>query len=204
MLQDQKLNQLPKASALRKLIGPSFILLGLGLGSGEVILWPYLTANFGMGIIWGAILGITFQFFINMEIERYALARGESVFVGFSQLSKVLPFWFIFSTFAGFAWPGIVAASARLIGTIFGVTETQYIAMGMLVLMGLILTLGPILYKTMERFSMLLIGVGVPAIFVMTLYLADGADWSALLNGAIGMGEGYRFLPAGIPIASFL
>lgn len=195
---------MPPAPKFRKLIGPSFILLGLGLGSGEVILWPYLTSNFGMGIIWGAILGITFQFFINMEIERYALVRGESVFVGFSKLSRFLPFWFIFSTFAGFAWPGIVAASARLIGTIFGVTETQYIAMGMLILMGLILTLGPILYKTMERFSMLLIGVGVPAIFALTLYLADRADWSALFNGLVGVGDGYRFLPAGIPIASFL
>src|SRR3990172_10381373 len=147
---------MPSAPKLRKLLGPSFILLGLGLGSGEVILWPYLTSNFGMGIIWGAILGITFQFFINMEIERYALVRGESVFVGFSKLSRFLPFWFIFSTFAGFAWPGIVAASAKLIGAAFGVGETHFItvlntdipataviAIGMLLLMGAILTLGP-------------------------------------------------------------
>ncbi len=195
---------MPPAPRFRSLIGPSFILLGLGLGSGEVILWPYLTSNFGMGIIWGAILGITFQFFINMEIERYALAKGESVFVGFSKLSRVLPFWFIFSTFAGFAWPGIVAASAKLIGATFGVGQTHFIAIFMLLLMGAILTLGPVLYKTMERFSMFLIGVGVPAIFALTLYLTKGTDWSALAKGLIGVGEGYSFLPAGIPIASFL
>lgn len=195
---------MPPAPRFRSLIGPSFILLGLGLGSGEVILWPYLTSNFGMGIIWGAILGITFQFFINMEIERYALARGESVFVGFSRLSRALPFWFIFSTFTGFAWPGIVAASAKLIGAIFGVGETHLIAIAMLVLMGAILTLGPVLYKTVERFSMILIGVGIPAIFALTLYLAEPADWSALAQGIVGIGEGYRFLPVGIPIVSFL
>ena len=40
---------MPKALPLRKLIGPSFILLGLGLGSGEVILWPFLASNYGMG-----------------------------------------------------------------------------------------------------------------------------------------------------------
>ncbi|MCL4382729.1 Nramp family divalent metal transporter [Patescibacteria group bacterium] len=186
------------------MIGPSFILLGLGLGSGEVILWPYLTSNFGMGIIWGAILGITFQFFINMEIERYALARGESVFVGFARLSKLLPFWFIFSTFVGFAWPGIVAASAKLTGAVFGIGETHFIAIGMLIFMGLILTLGPVLYKTMERFSMLLIGIGIPAIFGITLYITNSADWLALGKGLIGIGDGYRFLPAGIPMASFL
>src|SRR3990167_5926249 len=144
MLQDQKLNEMPQAPKFRSLIGPSFILLGLGLGSGEVILWPYLTSNFGMGIIWGALLGITFQFFVNMEIERYALTRGESVFVGFARRFRWAPIWFIFSTLAGFVWPGIVAASAKLIGAVFGVDDTHFIAVGMLILMGIILTLGPV------------------------------------------------------------
>ncbi|PIY93340.1 MAG: hypothetical protein COY69_02165, partial [Candidatus Magasanikbacteria bacterium CG_4_10_14_0_8_um_filter_32_14] len=52
----------PKPISFRKLIGPSFIILALGLGSGEVILWPYLVSNFGLGIVWGAMLGITFQY----------------------------------------------------------------------------------------------------------------------------------------------
>ena len=55
----------PKAISFSKIIGPSFILLGLGLGSGEVILWPYLVSNYGLGIIWAAVLGILFQFFID-------------------------------------------------------------------------------------------------------------------------------------------
>ncbi|KKR37871.1 MAG: hypothetical protein UT72_C0030G0001, partial [Candidatus Woesebacteria bacterium GW2011_GWB1_40_101] len=194
----------PQAPRFRQLLGPSFILLGLGLGSGEIILWPYLTSNFGMGIIWGAVLGITLQFFINMEIERYSLVRGESIFVGFARKLKWAPYWFIFSTFAGFAWPGIVAASAKLVGEAMGFSEMHLIAIAMLILMGVVLTLGPVLYKTMERFSMILIGLGVPAIFFLTLYLAGSIDWAALFKGMIGIGEGYKFLPAKIPIASFL
>jgi len=89
-MEKHQVNTLPNAPKFRTLLGPSFILLGLGLGSGELILWPYLTSNWGMGIIWGAILGVTFQFFINMEIERYTLARGESVFVGFARKTKNL------------------------------------------------------------------------------------------------------------------
>ena len=84
------------------MIGPSFIILALGLGSGEVILWPYLAANYGLGIAWGAVLGITIQFFMNLEIERYALVRGESVFVGLAKRFKRAPSWFIVSTFVGF------------------------------------------------------------------------------------------------------
>lgn len=204
MLEEHGIGEMPPAPKFKKLLGPSFILLGLGLGSGEIILWPYLTANFGMGIIWAAILGITLQFFINMEIERYSLVRGESIFVGFARKFKYAPIWFIFSTLAGFVWPGIVAASAKLIGTVFGISETHFIAIGMLILMGLILTLGPILYKTVEKFSIFLIGFGVPLIFILTLFLAKSTDWGALAKGIVGIGEGFNFLPAGIPIASFL
>lgn len=39
-------HDLPPAWPMSKLIGPSFIILGVGLGSGELILWPYLTANY--------------------------------------------------------------------------------------------------------------------------------------------------------------
>lgn len=197
---------LPKALPLRKLIGPSFILLGLGLGSGEVILWPYLASNYGMGIIWGAIIGLTFQFIMNMEIERYALARGESVFMGFARKWRGVSYWFLASTFAPWIWPGIVAASATLFVHVLGLstTYTKYVAIAMLVAMGLILSLGPVLYKTVERFQKVLIGIGVPSIFVISILLADRSDWAAAARGVVGIGEGFTLLPAGISIASFL
>ena len=93
------MKKFPKPIPLKKLLGPSFIILALGLGSGEIILWPYLTANWGLGLAWGALLGITFQYFMNMEIERYALIKGESVFVGMKKMFKWAPYWFIISTF---------------------------------------------------------------------------------------------------------
>lgn len=203
-LEPLKVNQLPKALPLRKIIGPSFIILGLGLGSGEVILWPYLSANFGMGIIWGALLGLSFQFIMNMEIERYALVHGESVFVGFARKMKWLPLWFIFSTFLPWIWPGIAASSASLVGHLIGFEQTHYIAIGFLILMGLILSLGPILYKTVETFEKLLIMLGVPSIFVISVILAERADWIATLKGVVGIGDGFTFLPAAIPMATFL
>jgi hypothetical protein len=190
--------KLPKAPPLKRMIGPSFIILGLGLGSGEVIMWPYLASNYGMGIIWGAILGLTFQFFMNMEIERYALARGESVFVGYKRLFKNSPIWFIFSTFLPWMWPGIAASSAVLLGYVFGMKEnTQYLAIGLLILMGLILSFGPVLYKTVERLQKVLIMVGVPTIFIISILLASPADWSAVANGIVGNGDGFLVLASG-------
>ena len=118
----------PKPIKFSKLLGPSFIILAVGLGSGEVILWPYLSSNFGLGIAWGAVLGITFQFFMNMEIERYALIKGESVFVGMHKIWKWSAWWFIVSTFVGFGLPGIIAASAQVFSFVFGVENFKYVA----------------------------------------------------------------------------
>lgn len=195
---------LPPALPLRKLIGPSFVLLGMGLGSGEVVLWPFLTSNYGMGIIWGAILGILFQFFMNMEIERYALVHGESIFVGFARKLKWLPAWFLFSTFLPWIWPGITASAARVIGSFFGIENIKWLSIGILIAIGVILSVGPVLYKTVERFQKTVTLLGVPVIFLLAILLAKSSDWAALANGVVGIGEGYRFLPAGIPLASFL
>src|SRR3989337_3423967 len=99
--------EMPVAPKLAKLVGPSFIILGVGLGSGELILWPYLASNFGLGIAWAAVVGITLQFFLNMEIERYSLVTGESVFAGLTRKFKIFsPVWFILSTLIPWMWPG--------------------------------------------------------------------------------------------------
>ncbi|MCF7845062.1 MAG: Nramp family divalent metal transporter [Kiritimatiellales bacterium] len=195
---------LPKPLPLKRLIGPSFILLGLGLGSGEVILWPYLASNYGLGIAWAIVIGLTMQFFINMEVERYALIYGESIFVGFARLLKFLPAWFILSTFLGFGWPGIGLAGATLLSKAFGIENVQVLGVGIFLVIGAVLTFGKVLYKTVERLQMWLIGIGVPFIIGVTFYLAQKSDFVALGQGIIGQGEGFEFLPVGIPLAAFL
>ena len=196
--------EFPKAVSLRKLIGPSFVILALGLGSGEVILWPYLASNYGLGIAWGAVLGITFQYFMNMEIERYALVKGESVFVGIYKIFKPAVYWFILSTFIGWALPGIIAASAQIMAGALGITNFKWLAILFLILVGVILSIGKTVYGMMEKLTEKIILIGVPFVFLLAVFLATKTDWSALLNGLFGKGEGYRFLPEGISIATFL
>ncbi len=196
---------LPKPLSLKKLIGPSFILLGLGLGSGELILWPFLASNYGLGIMWGALLGITFQFFLNMEIERYALVTGESIFVGLARKLKTFsPVWFIFSTLVPWMWPGIIASSATLIAAILGIKYSPILPIILLLLIGAALTLGPVIYKTQEVFQRTLILIGVPFVFALVLFFAKPIDYQNLAYGLVGKGEGYWFLPAGISLATFL
>lgn len=194
----------PKALSVKKIIGPSFVILALGLGSGEIILWPYLSSNYGLGIVWGAVLGITFQFFINMEIERYTLVKGESVFVGIAKFFKWATFWFIFSTFIGFGLPGIIAASAKILATVLGIENFKWLAIVLLIIIGLILSIGKTVYEMMEKITKTIILLGVPFIFVLTIFLCSKTDLIDLGKGLIGMGNGYWFLPPGILLATFL
>src|SRR3972149_6268316 len=197
--------ELPAPWPLRKLIGPSFIILGVGLGSGELILWPYLTSNFGLGIIWAALLGITFQFFINMEIERYTLITGESIFVGLTRkFGSFTPIWFILTTFIPWIWPGIIAASATLFAKAVGIPYSGLVGIAFLILIGILYSLGRIVYKTQERVQKAIILLGIPFVFLITIFFAKGSDWSALASGVVGKGEGYWFLPLGLPFATFL
>jgi hypothetical protein len=195
---------LKKPPVFWKILGPSIILLGLGLGSGELILWPFLVSKYGLGIIWAAVIGITFQFFINMEIERYALLKGESIFAGFYRISKKLPYWFIFSTFVAWIWPGIIATSAKIFSYTFESDSFTFIGIILLILIGIILTLGPRLYKTVETFQKYLIMIGVPLIAIITFYISRSHDYIALGRGLVGIGEGYFFIPKGIELFTFL
>src|SRR4051812_6762584 len=69
-----------------RIIGPGVVAAGVGLASGEFILFPYIASQVGLVFVWAAGIGLITQFFINMEIERYTLATGETVLTGFSRL----------------------------------------------------------------------------------------------------------------------
>lgn len=197
---------LPVPPSLWKMIGPSFILLGLALGSGELVLWPYLTATWGLGLLWGGLLGISLQYILNTEAMRYSLARGESVFVGFRKLGWIWPFWFIFSTFLPWALPGFSAASASLFTQTLGIGigAEKWVTIGLLVFTGVLLSVGRTLYNTMEFLQRTIIILALPIMFGISLYVANTADWQEALWGLIGRGDGWWFFPPGIAIGTFL
>ncbi len=87
---------LPEPIPLRRMIGPSILLTGLALGSGEFIFWPYITYESKFIFFWACILGVTTQYFINMEITRWTLATGESAITGFCRLSRHWAIVFLF------------------------------------------------------------------------------------------------------------
>jgi hypothetical protein len=196
--------RLPQPPTLRKTLGPSFILLGLSMGSGELLLWPYLAATYGLGLLWGAVIGLTLQFVLNTEAMRYTLAWGESVFVGFQKLHPALPIWFIFSTLIPWSLPGFSSATAQILHTLFPPISETFFAIALLLLTGLILSSGSSLYKTMERFQKFILFFGLSFIFFITLLMTRWQDWVVASKGLVGIGENWWLLPPGLALATFL
>jgi hypothetical protein len=89
---------LPDPKPLRAYIGASVILLATALGSGELLIWPYITTQAGVGLLWLAFVGFSAQYFLNMEIERYTLATGETPVTGFTRMWKWWGVVFVLTT----------------------------------------------------------------------------------------------------------
>ena len=161
--------QMPSPIPLRQMIGPSIILAGLALGSGEFILWPYITFRSGFVFFWACILAVVMQYFLNMEIMRWTLATGESAVAGFVRLSRSWAWVFLLLNVLPWMIPAWSKGAAQIIGwLIFGPTMNgeggltvgpydTYIAIATMFLCGIILTAGPVVYETVEKVQLFLV-----------------------------------------------
>lgn len=174
---------MPEPIPWKAMVGPSIILAGLSLGSGEFILWPYITYKSGFVFFWACLLGVTTQFFLNMEIERWTLLTGESAITGFCRLSKQWAWIFLLLNILPWAWPGWATGAGQMLSwMIFGANEAtnadgvvtyganyvNYFGIAGLVIVGAVLTAGPVVYNTVERIQFWL----VLGIFVLITILA--------------------------------
>jgi hypothetical protein len=87
---------------------------------------------------------------------------------------------------------------------VFGFEQHAYLGMALLVLIGVILSFGKTVYSTVERLQKTLIFISVPFIFGLSWLFSEPSNVPVLVDGLLGKGDGYRWLPAGIPLATFL
>ncbi len=68
-------------------------MMGVQIGGGEWLFGPEVTARFGGGLLWLALVAIALQVFYNLEVGRYALFCGEPIFTGFLRTRPGPRFW---------------------------------------------------------------------------------------------------------------
>jgi len=191
---------LPRVPKLSHVVGPSAILLGASLGSGETLFWPLLVATSGWGIYWLFVVGVLTQFFINTEIQRWTVATGESVFRAFERVGRGWPLAFLVGGFVSLGWPGWAASAAR-IGSIGLGIEADAVGVagielatwkaagiGLLVLVWLSYQVTPVMYNVVERVQILLVSVAVVVAVVLFLVTGSAGELATLPGEALGGG----------------
>jgi hypothetical protein len=161
------------------IIGPGIIAAGVGMASGEFILYPYIASQVGLVFVWAALVGLATQYFINMEIERYTLATGETALTGFSRFWRHWGLVFAVMSYFANLWPGWVTSSATLATYLWGGSVT-WIAIGMLLAIALILTLAPVVYVALERAQMLKVAAVLVLLIVGALFAISAQAWADL------------------------
>lgn len=183
-----EVRDLPDPARLRKISGASVIILATAIGSGEYVLWPYITSQIGFAFMWAAIVGFAIQFFLNMEIERYTLATGESAITGFARYWK--PWWWLFIIFAlcqNF-WPGWATGGATTLTFVIGIGGDSIvpITIAALIAIGLALTLSPAVYQVVEKIQGFLVASIMTFVILVVIAASTGEAWGALITEGFG------------------
>src|SRR5215218_899014 len=178
--------ELPDPQPLRAYVGASVILLATALGSGELIIWPYITARAGVGLLWLAFVGFSMQYFINMEVERYTLATGETAVTGFSRMWKWWSIIFILGSVLPNTIPGWASSAATMFTYLFRLSEgtVPIITTIFLLSIALAVTLSPVIYNTLERVQMVLLVIIVAFMILAIVIATDLSAWTGIVTKA--------------------
>ncbi|MEK7089464.1 MAG: Nramp family divalent metal transporter, partial [Patescibacteria group bacterium] len=172
-----EVKELPEPPHWKKALGVGVVVMGLAIGTGELILWPHLVTKFGYDVLWAALLGITFQYFINQEVARHAIATGESFFTSSSRIFRwFAPFWLLSSVLL-YVWPGWAAAIGTTLRELFGFGTYIEWALVSLVLVLMLTFAGKIAYRILEGSLKFIVPTFFALLVISSFFNLSAADF---------------------------
>jgi hypothetical protein len=180
-LPSAKYEDLPDAQPLRAYLGASVILLATALGSGELLLWPYITAQAGVGLLWLAFVGFSAQYFLNMEIERYTLATGETAVTGFTRMWRWWGLVFVLGSILPNAFPGWATSAATMFTYLVGINDSNY---KIIATIALAVTLSPVVYNALERVEGVLVAIILVFMVFAIIVATEASSWAGIVTKA--------------------
>ena len=186
-----------------KLVGPGAILVGLSIGAGEIIIWPRIVAEYGASMVWAAVLGVFLQMWINIEVGRWTIATGETVYTGYCRVWRGFAPLFILLTLLSWLAPGWGRASglalkALLVGPRWHIgpggpidfwgTDTFWTIITF-VFVALALFGPKLVYNSVERTIEVLIIVIMLGLIIVAWKVGESRHWLELGRGMVNIGH---------------
>ncbi|WP_328996026.1 Nramp family divalent metal transporter [Kribbella sp. NBC_01245] len=189
-LEPMPIRKLPKAPPSIHILGPTVFLVALGVGMGESYMWPRLVLVFGPDIRWLFLVGVTLQAFVLLEMARYAMATGESIFFGAARIFKPMMWFFYVAAILIYIWPGHLSAGAAAFEEISGI-PWQVSACVALVGVGVLFSMLSVIYSFLEKVLGFLIGFLVVGTAIIASIVGSWDDLASTISGMFAFG----FLP---------
>ncbi|MDA0639127.1 MULTISPECIES: Nramp family divalent metal transporter [Nonomuraea] len=181
------IRKLPDAPPSVHILGPTVFLVALGVGMGESYMWPRLVLLFGPEIRWLFLIGVTLQAVVMLEMARYAMATGESIFSGAARVFKPIMWFFFIVAVLVYIWPGHLSAGAAAFEQITGI-PWMVTAIAGLILVGVIFSLAKVIYNVLENVLSLLIGTLVIGTSVVAAMVGSWNDVVTTITGMFAFG----------------
>jgi hypothetical protein len=186
-LEPMPIRSLPDAPPSVHILGPTVFLVALGVGMGESYMWPRLVLLFGPEIRWLFLVGVTLQAVVMLEMARYAMATGESIFFGAARVFKPLMWFFFTVAILVYIWPGHLSAGAAAFEKITGIPWVVTACVG-LVLVGIVFSLAKVIYNLLENLLSILIGTLVIGTAIIAAMVGSWQDLSSTITGMFAFG----------------
>ena len=148
-----------------------------------------MASTVGLGFLWAAVLSVTVQYFLNMEIERYTLATGETAVAGFVRFWKPWGIVFCLFTIVPNMWPGWATSGVTCLTFLMGGGNVTAITIGVLVASGLALTISPVVYQTLERAQFFKVGLTLVFLAVAIVAAIGASAWAELPSMITQVGQ---------------
>ncbi len=179
---------MPKAPRAAKAIGVGIVVVGLAMGTGELILWPHLVTKYGIHLLWFAIVGIIAQYFINHEIARYSISTGEGFFTASGRILKWSPIFWFFSAIILYIWPGWAGAIGTTLRELFGFGTHIHWAWASLGLVLLFTFLGKVAYSVLEKTLKIIVPLFFIMLVTITILNVKTNHWNEMFAGFSNIG----------------
>jgi hypothetical protein len=183
------IRQLPEAPQAAHIIGPAMILVALGVGFGETYLWPRLVIVFGPDIRWLFTLGVLVQLVVMLEMARYAMATGESIFFGAARVWQPLMWMFFAIAVLVYIWPGHISGGSEAFEELTGI-PWQASATVALIAVGVLFTVVRVIYNFIEALLTFLVGALVIGSAIVGAFVGSLHDLGVTLAGTVRFDTG--------------
>jgi hypothetical protein len=128
-----------------------------------------------------------------LEMARYAMATGESIFTGAARVFKPIMWFFFVVAILVYIWPGHLSAGAAAFEEITGIpwVVTACVA---LILVGILFSLARVIYNLLENVLAILIGLLVMGTAVIASLVGSWEDLASTIGGMFAFG----YVPSGV------